>query len=306
MVTNYENYMIVLAEEGVMKKAAAKLGISQPALSKWLSSEEKDLGSSLFIRGKPKMTLTPAGEIYLNYCRQVIQIKNQTFAAISRRSDTNYERIRYGATIIRGAKTFANLYRDFKRRFPNVSLEFYEEYSVPKTKQDVKEGIINLGLFSTFDTSPTDVKFITVQREEFVLMLPPGHPLSYDNTGIGPNDMLPLIDIRKIEDTPFLLTMTSQHDAILQLLRDAGLEANISFKTPIMPLLYDMVLNGCGATIISRNYLKPNGPICAYSFYPRLYNYCGLIFRNDHNLSEAERYLVRLTTQYYGSPVYFR
>ena len=62
---NYE-YFTTIAKELNISRAAEKLFISQPSLSKFLIQLEEQLGTPLFIRGKNTMTLTPAGILYLN------------------------------------------------------------------------------------------------------------------------------------------------------------------------------------------------------------------------------------------------
>ncbi|PMY00884.1 LysR family transcriptional regulator, partial [Pseudomonas sp. MPR-R5A] len=62
----------VLAQEMNMRKAAERLFVSQPALSQRLQNIEKEWGSRLFVRSQKGLSLTPAGEIVIQFVNEVI------------------------------------------------------------------------------------------------------------------------------------------------------------------------------------------------------------------------------------------
>ena len=57
----------ILAQEMNMRKASERLFVSQPALSQRLQSIEKDWGTKLFLRSQKGLTLTPAGEVVIQF-----------------------------------------------------------------------------------------------------------------------------------------------------------------------------------------------------------------------------------------------
>lgn len=67
-------YMTVLANENSLTQAAAKLNISQPALSKWLNHLESELGTPLVIRSRRGLIFTESGQIYLEGCRACMEV----------------------------------------------------------------------------------------------------------------------------------------------------------------------------------------------------------------------------------------
>lgn len=64
---SYDKYIIKIAEYGNLTKAAAALGISQPALSSGITNLEADLGFKIFNRKSTPIMLTPEGELYYDY-----------------------------------------------------------------------------------------------------------------------------------------------------------------------------------------------------------------------------------------------
>ena len=72
----YDNYVIQIVEHGNLSKAAAYLGISQPALSSGLTALENELGFKIFNRRKVPITFTPEGELYFDYLKKEKHIQN--------------------------------------------------------------------------------------------------------------------------------------------------------------------------------------------------------------------------------------
>ena len=75
MNINHLQYFITIAEEGGFTAAAQKLFITQPSLSQSIHNMEQQLGTELFDRKTSPISLTPAGEIYLCWAKQVIHLQ---------------------------------------------------------------------------------------------------------------------------------------------------------------------------------------------------------------------------------------
>ena len=67
----YDNYIIMIVQQGNLSKAAAQLGISQPALSSGLTALENELGFKIFNRKRVPITFTPEGELYYDYIKKM-------------------------------------------------------------------------------------------------------------------------------------------------------------------------------------------------------------------------------------------
>lgn len=80
MELRHLKYFVTIADEGSITKAAEKLLIAQPPLSRQLQYLEEEIGTPLFVRGRGRQTvLTEAGERFLPYARQVLML---TYRAI--------------------------------------------------------------------------------------------------------------------------------------------------------------------------------------------------------------------------------
>lgn len=67
------NVFVAVAREGSFTKAAAALGVSQPAVSQNVADLEKSLGVKLFERLRGEVALTPEGEVFMKYARNILE-----------------------------------------------------------------------------------------------------------------------------------------------------------------------------------------------------------------------------------------
>ena len=72
-------YILAVVECGSISKAAKKLYISQPSLTTYINNLEKRLGFRFFVEGKGRSHLTPEGELYVEYARQIMILNNNLY-----------------------------------------------------------------------------------------------------------------------------------------------------------------------------------------------------------------------------------
>lgn len=77
-------YFVAVAEEGNMGRAARRLGISQPPLTRQIHSLEDELGARLFARTPRGMALLPEGALFLTHARRILGEVDAAVAALQR------------------------------------------------------------------------------------------------------------------------------------------------------------------------------------------------------------------------------
>ncbi|MDB4944855.1 MAG: hypothetical protein JWP97_4389 [Labilithrix sp.] len=74
-------YFVAVAEEGNVGRAALRLRIAQPPVSRQIRSLEDELGSPLFVRTPRGMQLLPAGEVFLDRARKILAAVDEAAVA---------------------------------------------------------------------------------------------------------------------------------------------------------------------------------------------------------------------------------
>ena len=291
-----QQYMVAIAESGSILSAAKKLNVSQPTLSRWLSKTEDEVGVQLIIRSSHQLVLTNAGRIYLEGCRKCLNTAVRMRSQINLLEHSASERIILSGSPFRWSSTFARIYPAFHRQYPDIQLDFVFEGVTPLVIKAITEGKVSMAFLGANATSTPEIEYMKFIDEELVMMIPPDHPLSYPMGDQTDFHHLPSINLSLLRDTPLLANNsgTSYGEDILRMYRNAGLESNIIFTSDVVYLLYEMVVSGAGAAILSRFYHRPGDRVSMYSLNPRIIVYQGIALQRGHHLSEAEEYLIRL------------
>ena len=126
MLNREYEYVSAIAREGTLSGAAVQLGVSQPALTRFLQREEGELGTALFQRIDNRMVLTYAGECYLEHIKQIFAIQAHMRAELDDIARMDRGRLRVGITGIRRPFTIFSVIPQFKKKYPNIALTLNE------------------------------------------------------------------------------------------------------------------------------------------------------------------------------------
>ena len=122
---NYE-YFLMIAEEGSISKAADKLYLTQPSLSKYLKRLEENLGVELFSRDRYPLALTQAGIIYKRYVEEIRAKERQLQQEFSEFREGLFGHVTLALTEWRSSVMLPALFPYFRRRFPHITLSVKE------------------------------------------------------------------------------------------------------------------------------------------------------------------------------------
>lgn len=284
-----QQYMIALAETGSITKAAERLGVSQPAISNWLKGIEKQLGTQLVIRSKRGLTLTPAGDIYLEASRKMAETKERIYHEISRLAGGCTEVVTIAGTPNGGADLFARIYHHLSSELPSLELRFIEGYNrssidmVRRGTADIALGTLAGDLSACGD----DIEYIETARQELILAVPLGYPTAYDASGVRSTDPLPRADMSKLAGLPFIMPdeEISYHDALISWFLKTGYVPNAVFQSASTRSIYNMVKNGNGIGIMQRRFFSPLDRIAPFSLDPPIRVFSAILYKRDRSMS---------------------
>lgn len=293
MNTKACEYIVAIAEKKNLSAAAASLGISQPTLSSFLSNTERNLKQTLFTRQKKEFVPTPAGQIYLEACREIIQVKNRTYQSMLSLSSQYTDRFTVGVTPHRGSTVFSKAFAQFYRRYPNIYI-------------DIKEGYL-VSLLQALDNHETDLVLGSVTKEDMItynvmqnsidelyLCVPDFHPLA--SLASPPTAPKAQINVERFQDMPFVMwgPDTTNRKVVLGRLSEVGMKPTIVYESNNVLLIDQMIQGGVGVGFLPDAYCRPNQHRVYFSLNPPLTCAIGTIYRKNERLTRPQRYFAYL------------
>ncbi|WP_039798715.1 LysR substrate-binding domain-containing protein [Nocardia araoensis] len=169
-------HFVAVAEELHFGRAAERLRMTQPPLSRQIQLLEKEVGAELFDRANRTVRLTRAGQAFLVDARRLLQQAERATLAVRRVSAGTGGVLRVGFT---GASVHSGLplvLATARSLLPDVDVELRELVTMDQVEA-LSEGSLDLGMVRPPITRP-DLTTRTFVREGLIAALPAGHPLA--------------------------------------------------------------------------------------------------------------------------------
>jgi molybdate transport repressor ModE-like protein len=177
---------VVIAQERTLARAARRLNLSQPAVSKTLTELESIAGERLVERGRTGARLTEAGEQFLRYALDVARAVESATDALARPDTPNVPSLRVGALPTVAGGLLARALVQLGGQRPNAAV-LVETASNPELLAALRAGEIDLavGRMAEPDTMQ-GVSFELLYSESLALVTRADHPLQSSGTGATP------------------------------------------------------------------------------------------------------------------------
>ena len=164
-------YLITIKREGGLHRAAAKLFISQPALSQQLQRIEDELGIQIFDRSTSPLRPTYEGQHYLEVAEQILYAHKQAQIWISETTHCLHSKISIGISPSRSIQFLPFILPEFHKKYPGIQIELHEDHMFSLQSLALK-GEIDLALMVA-ELFCEGMTFIPLLRERFYLAVPP-------------------------------------------------------------------------------------------------------------------------------------
>lgn len=199
-------YFLIIAEEGNLTRAAERLYLSQPAMSKFLSKLEENYKTKLFSRKNNTLELTPAGKIYLSGAKRIQEISNDVDKKILDISKSQFMSISIGVTGERTQRYLGKLLPYVYEKFPDLHVDIVE-FPAQVLKKMLKNGEIDLGIYAIPEKDEA-LTHTVISDEEVVLAVPSNHRL-FNLGSETPFDTTHKVALEELENDDFVLLRES-------------------------------------------------------------------------------------------------
>lgn len=256
-------YFIAVAEELHFGRAAERLSMAQPPLSRQIKQLEEELEAILFNRGRSAISLTQAGERLLERGSSIMAQLEDTRLEVRRLGQGAEGRLRIGFV---GSATFGilpNIIKSFRAHFPDVNLSLF-----PMNNAQLHRALISREIDVAFARPALDdSEFVTRQllEEPLIAAVP-------DTMDLGGKSAL---DLRTLDHTSFILypehPRPSFADVVLSYCNDLGVDTSNRIWTMDLQTALSLVSIGEGICIVPKSVgsAKRNG-LRYYNIEPAL------------------------------------
>lgn len=245
-------YFLAVAEDLNFSRAAARLGIAQPPLSRQIRQLEQELSVELFRRTKRRVELTEVGRIFQSEASQILAQVAQGVQVAQRASRGEIGRLVVG---FEGSSTYDVIpvaLKVYRERFSEVDLVVYA-MTTEEQIQALIENRIGIG----FVVLPLNDKRLATEiilRESLILAIPESHPLVTRNE----------VQVRELADESFIMFQRNRgcglYDQAISLCQDAGFSPKVIQEADEMQVILGFVAAGLGITLLSasvRQFQRP-------------------------------------------------
>ncbi|WP_323073782.1 LysR family transcriptional regulator [Mycetohabitans endofungorum] len=233
---------IAVVETGSFTRAAARLHLSQPALTVQVRRLENAIGTRLFDRNSRKVSMTPAGRELLPALQKSLRDIEQLVTNAHALGDRSRGVIRLACLPTFAASLLPGLILEMKKTTPRAS--FYVRDVVASTVNAlVRSEEVDIGLTGG-NVSDAALEILYSGSDHLVAVFPENHPHSLRR----------YVELEHLLSEPLVLTAkgTSVRECVDAALAKAGLAAHISCEPTYMTTAVAMVRSGLGVTIVPR------------------------------------------------------
>ena len=212
MELRHLRYFVGVAEEQHFGRAAERLRVAQPSLSRQIQDLESEMGFLLFDRLPRGVRLSAAGKLFLNDARRILQDVDEAKRRAERIALGKAGTLRIGiATAVAWHGLVVDSFREFRRRQPDAELELHHLLSVHQV-EGILSGRLDAGFVANLTPWHKDLAHWEFAQDRMLLAVPKGHHLT-KREGIR---------LRDLRDMPF-----------------------VWFPRWVNPLIYDRMMRAC-------------------------------------------------------------
>ncbi len=290
MDINQLEVLVAVAQEKSFSRAAEVLNRTQPAVSQAVRRLELEIGEKLFDRSSKDGTLTLAGEILLDYARQMLNLRHTAQNAIKEMRDLHHGKV----TISANEHTVFYLLpviREFRRLYPMIKIEVRRGVAsrIPKeiTAREVELGVVS------FKPTDTSIVAVPVMTDELALIVAPSHPLGTQTS----------VSVKELGVETFIAhnAVSPYRQKVIETFEKHKTRLNISVELPSLEAIKKLVETGAGVALVPKLSAQSeiaDGHLRALSVIEmKLERKLNIVYRRNSVLSHAAKVFLKLAKE---------
>lgn len=265
MELRHLRYFTVVAEEQSVTRAAARLHLSQPPLSRQIRDLEEELGVELFRRTAKSLALTDAGKVFLGEARAVLLRADQAVDAVRAAARECRGKLRVGYAPSLTAKFLPQALRAFEAAYPGVHVALHD-LSSEECRQQLAARKLDLALTIQPPGGPRrGMAFQPIARHGVFCAVATSHPLARKKS----------VQLKQLTDESFVVYAEDEYPEYVEWLRKvcraAGFQPRITGEYDGATGIITAIESGRGIAIVAAPLKCLSGPRLAFlELHPKL------------------------------------
>jgi len=243
MELRHYRYFLAAAEELNISKASRRLNVSQPAMSRLIRDLEDELGMPLFKRERFGITLTPSGETFLSYARQILDLSNEA-TRVLRNQPAQTPTITIGFITSSLGSFFGAALKSIRDAHPDLMVNIHElspaEQAKALRKRQIDIALIGNPCGTIHDEFETSVLFELALEA----VLPAGHRLAKRKR----------LNLKELEDDDFIgysdESFPGRNQTIINACRVAGFKPSLKYHADSLVEVLTLIGGGTGVCLM--------------------------------------------------------
>lgn len=240
------HYITTVAEFKSITKAANALYISQPSLSHFISKTEDEMGVKIFDRNTYPISLTYAGEKYIQTAYEILRLNEELKRNFRDISESKKGRIRIGIPTERAGYMLPLVLPRYHEKYPEIEIKVFES-KTENLIDSVLKGKTDFVIFP-YHVEESSLVMETIYEEELLLVT--SHNIIKDFHLFPKKD--DVVDLTKIDGLPFILLRKGHgiRTAVDKLFKRYSIKPNILMETGSNIAAYRLAATGMGIAIV--------------------------------------------------------
>lgn len=295
-------YVAAIAKHGSLTRAAEKLYISQPALTKFLQQHEKELGFKLFKRVNRRLVPTGECRVYLEYAEDILSRVGAMESALADITDLQHGKLTVAFSPRRGY-IHATVLPAFLVKYPNVEVETLEVPSrAVMEKLYSNEADLVMSIFS--ENERDAIQYEKLFEDELLLCIPGDRPIAKNYDSCSKLNGYPLLNLQAIREeklsAPGKNTPTGR--MLAEKLQQAGFPAENIIEISNSDSAYTLCASGFCGCFLYESYIRHHnllGKCAVYSIHENsVFSIC---YRKDYHMPRYARAYIDIAKEQFGN-----
>jgi len=277
-------YFQAVAEELSYSRAAERLHIAQPALSRAVQEIEAELGGPVLDRNRRRVSLTPAGRVLLREAAIVFERWEEAMRRVKRTAAGEEGELRLGYIGPPTQPFLGRMLAEYRRLFPRVAVHL-EERTPERVWEMLAKGRLSAAFTRPVSAAPASgLRTLLLRNERFGAVVPAAHPFAGRKT----------LAWKALAGEPLVVLARREgvgsHDGIMAACQQAGFAPRLAYTPSLIGTVLSYVEAGAGVGIVPDSVMAPELPLCFVPLQPAVTIPLVLVWREDDDTPAVQRF----------------